>query len=580
MNTPRASRVATSAISDTLTLTPVRPRRTRPSFSPLKSQTPKGSIPKSNSASLADPQPSKPELNYHLPTAALEFKEFSFWGEDGSLSRNNVSSDQREALENYLFETYQVVVCFYSDPFLVLGCEGDLPPEDERPFTIAGLVAIWRDSDNVIISRYLGSLGQGPLINIDTEILELIQPGKFIPDKAALYLAEYIFPTCEAIAKIWSDLIIELPKMSDDKFQNDLETLPEEIDGFAFNIFYHNGPLPNTQRRRRAVTPNTRDLEGACDETDYVELVGKFYPGAMINSMDKAGNVVSSATAGILVEKENERRLTCSFHNWQRHFDTHPEQFGLSDLESRATFRVVQGQNPGTNVGFVTERIGETDIALAKLDDNDTFDNQFMEMECAPKVLLHSKNVKDGDKFIIDSFTTGKQVLLSIGCRIAFRRRPRGQPTHDIILPKAKEHLCPSPHLPYIVSKQGVYATDAVGMSKKPFIRDGVCGAVLLRASKRGGNEAQAVGIQRGEIGGMMHFADVQLKHMNDASSFFVYADVFDPLIEQGWTVVQQPEALPQQVQSTNGSRKRPEDKTESNDDQDDEESPSKKQRV
>ncbi|KAK3938259.1 hypothetical protein QBC46DRAFT_343822 [Diplogelasinospora grovesii] len=37
-----------------------------------------------------------------------------------------------------------------SEPFIVLGFHaGDLPAEDQRPFSIAGLIAIWRPVDDM-----------------------------------------------------------------------------------------------------------------------------------------------------------------------------------------------------------------------------------------------------------------------------------------------------------------------------------------------------------------------------------------------------------------------------------------------
>jgi hypothetical protein len=51
--------------------------------------------------------------------------------------------------------------------------------------------------------------------------------------------------------------------------------------------------------------------------------------------------------------------------------------------------------------------------------------------------------------------------------------------------------------------------------------------------------ESEKTVTARGEIGAMMHFADVQLLHASQAESYFIFADIFDPLIDQGWTIAQ-----------------------------------------
>jgi hypothetical protein len=97
--------------------------------------------------------------------------------------------------------------------------------------------------------------------------------------------------------------------------------------------------LPNSQRmRRREINPKPKTLATeVSDETDYVKVDGRFhpgtvclganslpefsiykhtifYPGTMIGSANKDGEIMSMVTAGILVEKDGERRLTCSHH--------------------------------------------------------------------------------------------------------------------------------------------------------------------------------------------------------------------------------------------------------------------------
>lgn len=157
--------------------------------------------------------------DFDLPTATLEFKEFSFEGEDGFLRRENVSDGHRKAFEAYLYEKYHVSTLYYAESFLFLGCEETkLPPEDERPDTIADLIAIWRQPEHVPATYQFGYRGQVPPVDTDPEILALIKPLEWLPDKAVEYLADSVFPTCEAISVLCNELVIDLPEMSDDEF--------------------------------------------------------------------------------------------------------------------------------------------------------------------------------------------------------------------------------------------------------------------------------------------------------------------------------------------------------------------------
>jgi hypothetical protein len=54
---------------------------------------------------------------------------------------------------------------------------------------------------------------------------------------------------------IGGGLIVELPATEQSIFAQRLANLPSGIAGAHFHLLYHNGPLPNSQRRRRAQRP-------------------------------------------------------------------------------------------------------------------------------------------------------------------------------------------------------------------------------------------------------------------------------------------------------------------------------------
>lgn len=265
----------------------------------------------------------------------------------------------------------------------------------------------------------------------------------------------------------------------------------------------------------------------------------------MISSTIESGEINSSNSAGVLVERGEDRRLTCSWHNWEDLDKKNSGRFGQTDVETQRIFQVNQGivdGKPGTKVGFVCERMGDTDIALAQLDNNVKFENQFMDVKASAKAFVPSEKQEIGDKYIMDSVVTGRQMLEGLGKRRVLTRSRRSAAHPDLFAPKGRHDSMPPDTVAYIRYKQGIFATNSPIIATKPQIRDRACGAVLLRyhdITKDGRNTPVAEGLKRGEVCAMMHFADLQPKHFDfTAASYIMYADVFDPLIEEGWTVV------------------------------------------
>jgi hypothetical protein len=156
-----------------------------------------------------------PTAQYDLPTAALEFEEFSFWGDDGSLHLSNVSKEHLEALQGYLVRNYGASEFLYCEPFLVIGCEGDIPAEDERPFSVAGLISIWRNANDMNFTGHIGRCGEGDEIEIHAEMLERLVPREIPSQEVIQYLADYVFKDCEALTVLWETLVVELPKVDE-----------------------------------------------------------------------------------------------------------------------------------------------------------------------------------------------------------------------------------------------------------------------------------------------------------------------------------------------------------------------------
>ena len=234
-------------------------------------------------------------------------------------------------------------------------------------------------------------------------------------------------------------------------------------------------------------------------------------------------------------------------------------------------FRVTQGK---THVGHVSSRLGDTDIGLATLNNDVEFRNRFIDLPGEPTQLLSSDMLKAGDIYVIDSFSTGRQGgLVCRGKRIVSQEDKEKRV--DLVLIGNQKDL---PNVgTYMVIVQGIYATSEPMAIGEPIIRAGCCGSAIVKlatpwkkkstprkgtSSKRGtpnkkdtsgigesstsnknfsmlNSETVEMGlVHNGEIGGFMHWSDLQEKTtFANIPRLLCYTEVADPLIDAGWTV-------------------------------------------
>jgi len=515
---------------DAVTLTPVRVKKIRPSLSPRKTPAQSKPKPRCFSETLAK-KPSMLNVEYDIGTAALNFREFSFWNEDGNMQDGHISDVHRKAFRRYLVDHYDVAVMTIALPFLYLECDPSAPPENERPFSVAGAICVWLEPGEWIdFCISVGDRGEGERIKVAEDLKDDLHLMRNPQKETLLSLAQSHFRDAIAISFVWGAIVVELPKMDRSRYGDLLQELPEGFVNANVGLEFHNGPLPYSEHKR-IVKPNPtfNGPDAIVDESDYVKERGCFYPGAMIHAVGDAGEDLGSVTAGILVEKGLERRLTVSYHCWEPLVKKTPDRFG-----SPSACRVIQG-NPGTEVGFMHELIAKTDVALAKLLPSIEFRNEFMEIDARPKRLLPSNQIQLADEFMIDSFVTGKQRLKCVGVRSRLKRRKNAR-SHSHL--QGPESLPPSDENIYVGLHQGIYATNEPKIPKQPKIREGVCGAVLVRCHQFANRIRTTDSVLKdGEVAGIMHFADLHTKGEGD--SLLCYADSFDDLASEGWEVVQ-----------------------------------------
>ncbi|KAJ5803825.1 uncharacterized protein N7518_000128 [Penicillium psychrosexuale] len=508
-------------MASTSTLTIKRSRRKRPSFSPVKAR--QSSLPpRARSESPPPVKTGEPAINsaYCRDSSALDFNEFSLLDDDGSTP--SLGEKCHDLLFEYLREHFGVEDMWVMQPFIFLRCS-ERPDPAQRPFTISGCLAFWLGMDDPLPTLTPGTSGGeteiDKFVHVDQNLVQDLKPYRMPKPETLLMVLVQHFPEAAAISFIFNTIIVEFDEVDEDAWRERVGSLPCSFANLALELTYSNGLLANSEWKR-LISPKPADLNTlVSDDSDYIAATGFFNPGAMISSDQE-----DAVSAGVLVEKGSEQRLTVACHCWDREFDEK-----LDHLGDPNHFRVLQANS---RVGYVTERIDETDIGLAKLDDTVAFSNRFLDIETAAKVLIPFTGVKTGDKFFIDSFVTGRQRLLCAGVRVL--GCPRGQ---DFLRDRREN----PPDGKYVIMHQGIYATNDTMITTAPQLRAGICGSVLVRLQRAG---EESICLEDGEVCGIMHWADLAMKY-STSLKFFCFADPMDPLISNGWACVPVPEKRP-----------------------------------
>lgn len=349
------------------------------------------------------------------------------------------------------------------------------------------------------------------------------------------------FTEAIALSFINHTIVVELPQTTRELHNERLQHFPVRITDSDVPLRFKNGVL-HGQELKRSKTPCPKILDGVYDDTDYVQTQGSFNPGAMLSSQNQ-----TMITAGINVQKNLEQRLTVAIHCWDQQLNA-----GI-DLGAEE-YAIKQGDwDSGTLVGKVIGRIGNSDIGLASIDV--PFSNRLLDLSGSVRTLAHSSTMKDvGEAFWVDTFVTGPQNLASAGRRV-YQGTPR-----DLV---GESESLPVPGI-YIRLEQGIFATSVPEINSEPIIREGVCGAAILRGThqrrknspKKGtpvtkssatsslsGSTLATPVLQQapreettGEVAGFMHWPDLQSRYNGDR--LFCFADAVDNLIKDGWEVV------------------------------------------
>ncbi|TAQ83186.1 hypothetical protein B7494_g8492 [Chlorociboria aeruginascens] len=534
-----------------LTLTPVHHTRKKcPTYRPGMSNP-------STSQNVASLSPQDAEI-LSTEMASLQFRDLSTKDEHGEYWKNELGHYQSMGVEN-LTKLLDYLQTLYPEiqgldervPYLVVWCEKAPPPPARRPYLIAGLLGVWvvlgegQEADYWVQEGEPGNVFE--IFPVMESIADDLRSYRIPAVETLCQLRNIYFADATAISFVANHLLVELPKMSPEEHTLRVLDLPAWIWGTDVAVWYHNGIQMLGHEHEQWIDPRPRTGEGQCDDSDYVAAQGYFQPGAMIGSGH--GDTIS---AGILVEKDHEQRLTVSIHSWAWELKHTPQRMG--DPQS---FRVIQGK---THVGHVSSRLGDSDIGLATLEPGVEFRNAFLDLPGRPKKLLHSRDLRYDDVYTIDSFVTGRQAnLLCKGIRVVMKTdRSRTYDLPVLATKRAAPHEAGTP-----VYVQGIYATGDPLPYGDAVIRDGSCGAAIVRllpdekgkktstagkdlptaaGSSRPGTQAGGWDFENtGEVAGFMYWADFPGKPGN-TPRFLCYAEVMDPLIDDGWEVSGVPE--------------------------------------
>ena len=336
----------------------------------------------------------------------------------------------------------------------------------------------------------------------DVTLSTVIPLGQFMPYSSAnrdifpFLLPKFAFPTLDQRSTIVDALqeetniravhfvppliIVELSVTDGRKYER--KSLPGKAGGL--NIMYHHDEKSFWSESREAsyarlITPTTT----ANDNTNYLHIEPfKLSPGVCVSSAACVrGSAWLSTSAGILIQRGAERRLTLANHGFQHSDEVfHPDPIH------------------GRRIGQIRLRSPPHDLALLELDPSITFDNKRYFEAPNPLRLAGHTAIQPGDWFACDGMSTGRIDLCA-------RSLGASNPNKDV-------H--PDLKIPYKDWKIDLRFS-ACGIPGANG-QDGICGAPLVDGN--------------GRVGGMFRFVD-------DTGMFASTASM-DLLIREGWAVV------------------------------------------
>ncbi|OBT49394.1 hypothetical protein VE00_00474 [Pseudogymnoascus sp. WSF 3629] len=169
---------------------------------------------------------------YNPKTRELDFEEFSYVNEQGEFD-NNRRHGYLAPLSNYIFENFGAVSVSETFPYLIVFCEDKVPPHSERPFKIAGMIAVWVVNGEISFPRdiemgdFFGAMYmENPWISLDQDLLAEIDVLVIPKAKTLSTIMNDYFPDALAISFISHQILIELIEVTFEEHYRRLAHLP------------------------------------------------------------------------------------------------------------------------------------------------------------------------------------------------------------------------------------------------------------------------------------------------------------------------------------------------------------------
>jgi hypothetical protein len=195
-------------------------------------------------------QPAPQQSQASSSTSRVELlNDFTLWDDSNQKFRSIAGEELKllyESIQEHFPDVDSVSVIL---PWIVVTMETCVPSENERPFMIAGLVAVFLlvgEPFPLGISE-LGISGDGPRLHLPPELRGSLQPYR-IPEKPTFDYLFDLLPRATHISYYPRQLLVELESELEAQFISRLDDLPTAIEGLAVN--YSNGPFLHTLASR------------------------------------------------------------------------------------------------------------------------------------------------------------------------------------------------------------------------------------------------------------------------------------------------------------------------------------------
>jgi hypothetical protein len=194
-----------------------------------------------------------------IPTQTDFTYDFTYYDFDKKVFQD-ISPENTVRLLQLLRQHFDVAAITPIVPWLVIECRDSTPPEGTRPFTVAGLVAVFTlvDEPFPFGVDFIGEYGNGDELNLSTAIAGDLREHD-IPKIATHNELHGLLPVAEYISSYPTQVLVECLEMSEESFQLFLDKAPSHFGELVAG--YVNGTVIR-ESHSRSKPPAPRTVDG------------------------------------------------------------------------------------------------------------------------------------------------------------------------------------------------------------------------------------------------------------------------------------------------------------------------------